>query len=530
MKEGFTRRDFLRMVGVTAGGAVLMQTMQGMGVMAESSYAGPLQLQGAGNGKKILILGAGLAGMTSALELSKQGYEVEILEFNDRAGGRVWSVRRGDRYEELGGAVQYVNFEDGEYLNPGPWRIPYSHKALLDYCRRLGVELQVFINHNRNTLIHRTDANGGEPVVRMPATADFVGYTSELLAKVTNQGALDQELTSDDRDRLLESLRTWGALNSDYQYTGGSRRGYDEYLGAGHRSGVTSAPGTLEELLGSEAWRAFGSEWGYEALTMFQPVGGMDQIAAGFERQVGHLIRYRSKVTEIRQGDDGVRVRYENLDSGATEEASADYCICTIPLSILSQIRTDFSPKFQEAVRSVPYASATKVGLQFKRRFWEEDHRIYGGITSTDLPNRQIAYPNYNFFKKKGVVLGAYTYGGDISHEVTAMSPEERIKWALDNGRKIHPQYDEEYETGFSVGWHRVPWTLGCAASWVGTTRQDYYDTLLQPDGRVYLAGEHLSYLGAWMEGAILSALDVIEAVHERAMSSEAMSTEKVGA
>lgn len=117
-------------------------------------------------------------------------------------------------------------------------------------------------------------------------------------------------------------------------------------------------------------------------------------------------------------------------------------------------------------------------------------------------------------------MLGAYTYGGNISHEVTGMSPEERVQWALDAGRQIHPQYDEEFETGFALGWHRVPWTLGCAASWGGGARDAYYDTLLQPDGRVYLAGEHLSYLGAWMEGAILSAIDVIHSVHERAMSA----------
>src|SRR5690625_3762968 len=111
MEKRLTRRNFLRMIGATAGSAVLMQTMQGLGVLAESSYTGPPQLEGGGNGKKILILGAGLAGMTSALELSQQGYEVEILEFNDRAGGRVWSVRRGTRFEELGGAVQYRSEE-----------------------------------------------------------------------------------------------------------------------------------------------------------------------------------------------------------------------------------------------------------------------------------------------------------------------------------------------------------------------------------------------------------------------------------
>jgi monoamine oxidase len=520
MKQSVTRRKFLEMVGKAAGSAMLMQTMTGLGVMAESTYEGPLKLEGYSNGKKILILGAGLAGMTAALELSKQGYECEILEYNARAGGRVWTVRAGTRFEELGGATQISDFDEGQYLNPGPWRIPYSHRALLDYCRRLGVPLEVFINHNRNTFIHRTTANGGQPIHRNPATVDFVGYTSELLAKATNQGALDETLTPDDREKLLEAMRSWGALDREYRYAGSSRRGYDEYMGAGHRSGVVSKQQELPDLLASEAWRSFSAEWGYEALTMFQPVGGMDRIARAFERETSHMIRYESKVTQIRQSDDGVRVTYQNLRDGTEHEASGDYCICTIPLSVLSQIPADFTPAFREAVNSIPYASSVKVGLQFKRRFWEEDHRIYGGITSTDQDISQIAYPSNGFFGKKGVLLGAYMYGGAASLSYTADSPQERIRRAFEAGAKIHPQYHDEFETGFAVAWHRVPWTLGCAASYVGTTRADYYDTLLQPDGRVYLAGEHLSHLGAWMEGAILSSIDTIKAVHARAMAA----------
>src|SRR5690625_7640704 len=97
MGKSMTRRKFLHLVGATAGSAVLMQTMQGLGVLAESSYRGPLQLQGSSNGTKVLILGAGLAGVTAALELSKQGDESESLEYNDRAAGRGSSVRRAPR-------------------------------------------------------------------------------------------------------------------------------------------------------------------------------------------------------------------------------------------------------------------------------------------------------------------------------------------------------------------------------------------------------------------------------------------------
>jgi monoamine oxidase len=519
MTQSVTRRKFLEMIGKAAGSAMLMQTMTGLGVMAESTYEGPLKLEGYSNGKKILILGAGLAGMTAALELSKQGYECEILEYNARAGGRVWTVRAGTRHEELGGATQISDFDEGQYLNPGPWRIPYSHRALLDYCRRLGVALEVFINHNRNALIHNTNANDGKPVHRNPATVDFVGYTSELLAKATNQGALDETLTAEDREKLLEAMRSWGALDREYRYTGSSRRGYDEYMGAGHHPGIPSQPQSLQDLLGSEAWRAFGGEWSYESLTMFQPVGGMDRIARAFERETNHMIRYESKVTQIRQGDDGVTVTYENRKDGSTHTAQGDYCICTIPLSVLSQIPADFSPDFQEAVQGVPYHSSVKIGLQFKRRFWEEDHRIYGGSTTTNQDIGQIGYPSGGMFGQKGVLLAAYNFGADAL-SYTADTPQERIRRAFEAGAKIHPQYHEEFETGFAVAWHRVPWTLGCYAQYPGTSRADYYDRLLQPDGRVYLAGEHLSYLTGWMEGAILSSIDTIKAVHARAMTA----------
>src|SRR5690606_29744425 len=112
-----------------------------------------LELDGFSNGTKVLILGAGLAGMTAAYELSRKGYDCRILEYNDRAGGRNWTIRGGTRHEELGGVVQVAEFDQGHYYNPGPWRIPYSHRAVLDYCKRLGVPLETFINLNRNTFI-----------------------------------------------------------------------------------------------------------------------------------------------------------------------------------------------------------------------------------------------------------------------------------------------------------------------------------------------------------------------------------------
>src|SRR5579872_3631016 len=139
-----TRRELLSLIGAVSGSAAMYHAMTSLGFASDSGYKGPIKLGGDPKGASVLILGAGLAGMTAALELRKAGYQVRILEFNNRAGGRNWTLRGGDSYTELGGAVQTCEFEQGLYINPGPWRIPHHHRALLDYCKRLGVALEPF--------------------------------------------------------------------------------------------------------------------------------------------------------------------------------------------------------------------------------------------------------------------------------------------------------------------------------------------------------------------------------------------------
>ena len=186
--EVIRRRDLLSLIGAMAGSAAMYHAMTSLGFASESPYKGPVKLQGDPRGASVLILGAGLAGMTAALELRKAGYKVQVLEFNSRPGGRNWTLRGGDSFTELGGFKQTCEFEKGLYLNPGPWRIPYHHRALLDYCRRLGVALEPFIQLNHNALLHASRAFGGAPQRIRAIKADFQGQVSELLAKVTQAG------------------------------------------------------------------------------------------------------------------------------------------------------------------------------------------------------------------------------------------------------------------------------------------------------------------------------------------------------
>ncbi len=186
---------------------------------------------------------------------------------------------------------------------------------------------------------------------------------------------------------------------------------------------------------------------------------------------------------------------------------------------MLSQIDMTVSPSMSSAINAVPYAAALKIGLQFRRRFWEEDEGIYGGISYTDLPISMIGYPSTGYFGAgKGVLLGAYSFG-PYAYEFTALDPAERVRRAVAYGAQIHPGYAAAFESGVAVGWHRVPWTLGCYGQWTDAARAEHYRNLCALDGRILLAGEHASYLPAWQEGAVLSALDAVQRLHARVLA-----------
>src|SRR6201987_2315995 len=258
--SGVRRRDLLSLIGAMAGSAAMYHAMTSLGFASESRYQGPIRLDGDPRGASVLILGAGLAGMTAAIELRKAGYKVQVLEYNSRAGGRNWTLRRGDSFTELGGATQTCAFDDGLYINPGPWRIPYHHRALLDYCRRLNVALEPFIQLNHNALLHASRAFGGAPQRIRAVKADFQGQVSELLAKVTQQGRLDEAVTKEDQDILLQALRSWGALDRDYRYNANlvsaEFRGYARDPGGGLGADpLPSDPVGLSDILRSRVWR-----------------------------------------------------------------------------------------------------------------------------------------------------------------------------------------------------------------------------------------------------------------------------------
>lgn len=521
-----SRRSLLTLLGAVGGSAFLYDAMTSMGYAETSPYKGPVKLDGGAKGASVVIIGAGLAGLTAAMELSRAGYKVQILEYNNRIGGRQWTIRGGDSFTELGGETQTCAFADGVYMNPGPWRISHHHKAIFDYARQLNVPMEPFIEKNYSTFLHSTDLFGGKPQRYHNVIKDFQGHIAELLAKSSQQNRLDGLATNDDAEMLREVLKNWAGLNGDLKYVKGvdsaKMRGFessDFATGTRTPSEPMSLIDTLKIMTESNLWTVSNHD-GVRDLQnpMFQPVGGMDRISHAMAAKVPGVVQLNAKVTAIAQNDSGVTVTYEDVGKpGAKREAKADWCICTVPFSIAGQMEMQVSAPVKAALDSFAYFASVKVGLQFKRRFWEIDDSIFGGLSHTNLPIRSIGYPSYDLNGTgKGMLYGAFNFG-NYAMEFSSLSPAERVRQAVAYGQQIHPQYRDEFENGISVAWHRMPFSLGCGAIWTEDKRKDHFKSVYEIDGRIGFAGEAVAAaVGGWQEGAILSALDLVGRIHQR--------------
>jgi monoamine oxidase len=509
-----TRRDFIERVAAYGGSA--SAALLALDLIAPAAASPPLALEGWGNGTRVVILGAGVAGLCAAYELGKAGYRCTVLEARARPGGRVWTVRDGTRHVESDGTVQTASFTGGAYFNPGPARVP-QHHVTMDYYREFGVAVEQFGNVNMNAYVHSSKASPDQQRLRMrEARLAVAGHTSELLAKAVAESALDAPMTRDDKEKLLAFLASNGGLNKTYAYVNDGSAGYTELPAAGDHSGRPEDPLELMPLIRGGFGALFQNEREFnQQATMFQPVGGIDALPRAFASRLQGVIRYNSAVTEIRKTPTGVRIAYNDAH-GAREAIEGAYCICTIPLPVLRTIPADFSAPFMASMKRVDYMDSAKVALAFKRRFWEEDDRIMSGISRTDQTITQVWYPSYGYFGRHGGVLtGAYATGA-AARTIGDLPPRERAALALRQGAAIHPQYGDEFVSAFSVAWQKTPHNLGAWVAWTPETRKNDYPVLGQPDGPIYLAGEHMSYINAWQAGALESARDVIRRLHAR--------------
>jgi len=247
--KSISRRDFLNKTTLLAAS---YPAMLALGVL-KAAPAHAFNLEGNANGKKVIILGAGLAGMAAAYELTKLGYQCTILEARERTGGRCWSVRNGSQHTEVDRTPVTAGFEEGLYFNAGPSRIPHNHELTLHYCKELGVPIQVYNNVNESTYFFAegTGPLSNKKVRNREIHNDIRGYLSEMLAKSMDHGNLDTPLTKEDGQKIIEYLMAEGGLDADKLYKASARRGYVESPGAGNKAGKLADPHKLSDIINS---------------------------------------------------------------------------------------------------------------------------------------------------------------------------------------------------------------------------------------------------------------------------------------
>ena len=238
------------------------------------------------------------------------------------------------------------------------------------------------------------------------------------------------------------------------------------------------------------------------------------QIPLAFQRVIGERIKLRAEVQSVHQTEDAVEVTYRDTGSGEEYRETADYCVCCLPMSVLKEIDVNLSSDMAAAVDQTRHSSSAKMGLQMKRRFWEEDDGIFGGhLWSRSLQLGEFSYPSNDYFSEKGVLLGYY--GGGNQAGLSEKSLQGRLDHVLTQASKVHPQIRDEFETAYSVWWEKVPYSLGAYGS---TPRLALREQLSKPDGRIYLGSAGTGTRPAWLEGAIQAAWRTVETLHERVM------------
>jgi monoamine oxidase len=412
------------------------------------------------------------------------------------------------------------------YFNAGPGRIPQHHARVLDYCKELGVELQPFVYMDKANLMQNDAWNGGRPVQARRLKNDLRGHLAELMAKISDQGALDQLISPADMEAFLQMLKHFGQLTGEgaqMVYAGAALK--SDYIRAGYRvemGDITQAGEpwptlSLDEVLGSDFWRSemFNDLEYFWQTSLLEAKDGMDMIwkaflpakvGSGIADTVENLISVKQPVVAIDLTEQGV-----NVTTVSGDRHAADYVVVTIPPDLVAKIGGNFLPDRTRATfAAVQIAPACKVGLQAKSRFWEQEDRMYGGISWTKHIISQIWYPNYSFNSPTGVLTAAYN-NSQPAAEFGTLNRQARIAETLAGGERLHPGYTDKvfHTNAASIAWQNMPYQSGGWANDTAFSQPEIFSEMVTASHikeRVFMAGDWFSYWPGWQEGALDSA------------------------
>jgi monoamine oxidase len=498
--RGLTRRRFLQTAGL---GLPALAALSGrLGGAAAPPVASPGR-----EPQQVIVVGAGLAGLAAAYELVALGHEVTVLEARLRPGGRVHTLRRpfGDAalYAEAGAmgfggrsrtALRYVKVFN---LPVVEW--PASPLANVYHLRgrRFAARPGTRPDWPFALTAEERDLGVGGMLQKFLAPAGGLGDPADPDWRLDPAAALD-ELT------LAELLRRQGASSEAVELLG-------DVTPFGYGWPEVSA---LHRLLSDVALA------GRSAMVL---AGGMDQLPLAFARALGDRIHYGAPVVRVAQQPGRVRA----VVGGAAGERAfdADRLICTAPAPAVRRMRfePDLPARQRRVLDTLPYLPVLRIFLQAKRRFWAAAGEA--GTAWTDLPIQLVAEQPV---APAAVVAGSAGPAGvgvpgllechikgPAAARLGELGQAAQIAFAVEHLEKVHPGFGSVFSAGAVVDWGADPWAGGGYAWWRPGELHERVPELARPSGRVHFAGEHTSFLGRTVEGALESGNRAAREVHD---------------
>jgi monoamine oxidase len=485
--------------------------------------------------KDVTILGAGMAGLVAGYELKRLGHNVVIFEASKRVGGRVHTHR----------------FGDGSHGELGAMRIPTHHHYTRHYVKKMGLTLRRFVTSHENLecfydIRHKITRMRDAPTnlyslfelsrdqLRMPIPPAMLSEARDQLIRT---------LTDAEKDELLSSIsHSRRVLDLDRTCMGDFLH---QRIGPGAADLVGLATG-MEAALDRSLTMFLRDLIASEGPGLHEIAEGMDALPTSISESLVDNIVFGTEVLRISRREAGVSIIFK--DETEFEKQISAPVICTIPFTVLRALPygLQLSSEKEKVIRRLGYLSSTKVLLHSTNRFWEKNYGIYGGASQTDTLIRALYYPSdfvhvieeprptaqysghglYTGYlggrfrstappNAAGVLVGSYTWGADAKR-MGALSAASRKTATMAAISRFHPEILNRgvIDDHFSVFWDDTPWMRGGAYSFLEPLQQ--YEMISEasaPEGNLYFAGEHCSLENAWIQGAITSALDAVEAI-----------------
>ena len=453
-------------------------------------------LQRRGPPKRIIIVGAGLAGLSAAYELTQAGHHVTILEARTRPGGRVHTLRDP--------------FPDGLYADAGAARVPNHHHFTIGYAERFGLTLDPFepdvssVYYVRGRRMHVRPGQAVEWPFDLTPEQRRLGLRG-MRQKYIRSAFGELGDVTDPKWPPAELLEKYDRMN---------RSDFWRSRGASAEAVALLSLGGIDDRV--EAWSALfmlRNQALNQNFTHYSKIrGGTDLLPRAFATRLSDKIHYGSPVVKIEHRADGVTATFRQ--GAAYHTLQGDELICAVPFSVQKTIEVlpRFSVEKQRAIEQLPYLSGSKIFLQSSKRFWTEQG--LSGFAITDLPIGQIWDATYGQPSTRGI-LQAFPISAH-SRRVTAMSESDRMASALDDVERVFPGTREHFEGGLTKCWDEDPWARGASAFYRPGQFRSLHPHIARADGRVHFAGEHTSvWIDGWMQGALESGIRVAREVND---------------